>query len=227
MSGERLRVTYPDLAQPSLGSPNEIDDPPPEYSTLPPPSLAGTSDLRDVVHPRTPHTAHALYPPYRAYMPLRPVTPITPVRPIAQTTSGTQDVRSTFTPVPHVFKPSYFMPSISNETAFHFTITGLDERTTNFINSLVELGLAAITIFGTLFTYWWGNRKAKCEMQRQKKIFDEWKAQGDIGENEEFVFTRVSGDGEKEKDGKKGKANKRDSSGSPRSHSREWNLANP
>ena len=39
MSGERVRVTYPDLAQVSR-SPDEPDDPPPEYSTLPPPSVA-------------------------------------------------------------------------------------------------------------------------------------------------------------------------------------------
>ena len=91
------------------------------------------------------------------------------------------------------------MPGILNETAFHFTVTGLDERTTNFVNSLVELGLAAITVFGTLFTYWWGNRKAKREKERQKKVFEEWKAQGIIPENEEFVFTGVDGKGEKER----------------------------
>jgi len=246
MSGERVRVTYPDLAQPREGPPDDLNDPPPDYSTLPPPSLADRSDLRDATLPRTPaapqaapsvspDTHHTRYTPYSGhphYTPLRPPTLVTPITPGAPVIPATPDARSAFTPAPHIFKPSNLIPSISNETAFYFTVTGLDERTTNFVNSLLELGLAAITVIGTLFTYWWGNRKAKCEArekEKQKNVFEEWKEWGIIPENDVFVFSVVDGNGEKEKDGKKGEKNWRDLPGlivPPRLHARDWNLAN-
>jgi hypothetical protein len=235
MLAERVRVTYPDLTQ------LELDDPPPEYSTLPPPSVADSSDLEDTTLPRTPaassaaprsHT-HIPYRPPWAYIDIRPARPFTPVWPIPQTTTETQDVRSTFIPMSHVFKPSNFMPGFLNETAFHFTVTGLDERMTNLVDSLVELGLAAITVFGTLFTYWWGKRKAKREArekERDKKVLEEWKAKGIMTENEKSMFTEVDDKGAKEK-GKEGKMdeNRRNLFGltiPARLHAREWHLAN-
>ena len=199
------------------------------------------SDLRDETVPRTrpaplaasrvsPDTHHSPHSSSR-YPPIAPTTPVTSSTSIAPG-PATPNANSAFTPVPHVFKPSHLMPSISNETAFIFTVTGLDERTTNFVNSLLELGLAAITVIGTLFTYWWDNRKAKCEArekEKQKKIFEEWKEQGIIPENEAFVFSEVDGKGEKEKDRKRGKKYRRHLPGlivPPRLHARDWNLAN-
>lgn len=182
----RLSVTDPDLPPPyrvnnqdtSSGENTEIDDPPPEYATLPPPS--------DVDH----------YSP--TYIPPPVVNEAPAMQPAENTNTGVRTVRkrpARIKIVPKVIHIPQFVhtedqtPLLVSGGNVTMEVRGMSETTVSVINSIFEVGVATISIVGALFAliFNWRQRRKVERAQRQEEIpFQEWQ-QGVIPANETLV----------------------------------------
>jgi len=212
---QRVRYTYPDLTQQPVQSndnhrPNSpdgggvvYDDPPPDYSTLPPPSIADIDDLYININ----------------------VPSLTGSRRALQNDPGPSRSPVTNAPRPHISsRPNTFNfpPFISveyqpgdNGTQFQLNISGMDKKTGTIVNAIVGLGLAAFTLIGTIATYVVAWRQMKLEEHYANRILDEHKAnEKSMGENNYFV---PHGSGMRKRD-------VRDSFAKGRLHAREWQI---
>lgn len=242
MSPPRVRVTYPDIAPSPFQSSNhrsntaddgerliQNEDPPPEYSTLPPSSVVTDDDnlyAHIYVEPfraaaRAPSQAIPAIPAIPAF----PAIPAIPAIPPRVTVTNPPRTRVTF--LPRVFQIPRLVPfaedepaaaavgRTSNATQIQLSFFGMDENTTSLVNNIVELGITAVALLGTVVTYFFLRRQVKREdreMENQQKLFQEWKEEGSIPEDEAFVFTGTDGKGKKEKY----------SIGGGRLHARHW-----
>jgi hypothetical protein len=206
---QRVRYTYPDLTQPVQSSndhrPNTpyrggiagYDEPPPDYSTLPPPSVVDIDDL--YVNIDVPSLTGSRRPFRNDTGPSR--SPVTnPSRP------------NTFNIPPFIFVEH--QPG-DNGTQFQLNISGMDKTTGTIVNAIVGLGFAVVTLIGTIATYVVAWRQMKQEECHTQRILDEHKAnEKSMGENNYFV---PHGSGIRKRD-------VRDSFGRGRLHARAWQI---
>lgn len=204
----RLSVTYPDLPPPypvnnqdtSSGENTEIDDPPPEYATLPPPS--------DVDH----------YSP--TYIP-PPEAPA--MQPAENADTGVRTVRKRPARIKMVPKVIHVPQFVHTEDQTPVLVPGgnvtmevreMSETTLSVINSIFEVGVAAISIVGALFAliFNWRQKRRVERAQKQEEPFPQWQQQEFIPADETFV---PSGDIQR-------RVRKRVLS--KRSHSRDWQF---
>lgn len=212
---QRVRYTNPDLTQPVQSSNNhpsripdgggvvEPDDSPPDYSTLPPPSVADIDDL--YLNINVPSPTGSRRPSQNDPGPSRPPVTNPPIPPIS-TRPNTFNIPS-FIFVEH--QPG------DNGTQFQLNISGMDKKTGTIVNAIVGLGLAAAALIGTIATYVVAWRQMKQEEHRAKRLLAEHKArEKSMGENNYFV---PHGSGMRKRD-------VRDSFGRGRLHAREWQI---
>lgn len=206
----RLSVTYPDLPPPypvnnqdtSSGENTEIDDPPPEYATLPPPS--------NVDH----------YSP--TYIPPPVVNEGPAMQQVENANTGVGTVRKRPARIKMVPKVIHVPQFVHTEDQTPVLVPGgnvtlevreMSETTLSVINSIFEVGVATITIVGALFALIFNWRqKRKVERAQKQEAFPGGQKQRVIPTDETFVPCR-----EVQRRVRKRVLSKR-------SHSRDWQF---
>jgi len=206
----RLSVIYPDLPLPPPFPVNnqdassientEIDDLPPEYSTLPPPSEV--DDYRPTYIP-----------------PLVNEAPADPLQ-AENTNSGVRTVRKRPARIKMVPKEILVPQFVYNEDQTPVllpagNVATVSETTVSVINSVFEVGVATISIIGALFALifnWRQQRRMERAQKQEQERFEEWQRQGVIPAAETFMPSEEVGK----------RIRKRESF--KRSHTRHWQI---
>jgi len=203
----RITVTYPDLPPPypvnngdSSGQETEFDELPPEYATLPPPSMVDSPTT--VIPPPLAHDPPVVRPA---------AAPDTPVKTVRKRPARIKMVPK----VIHV--PQFVYTEEETQVSgragnITMEVREISQHTVSVINSVFELGVATISIVGAIFALmfnWRQKRRVERERKEEQTRFEEWRQQGLVPANETFVPSQI-------RSRKRGWVK--------RTHSREWQI---
>jgi hypothetical protein len=180
----RISVTYPDLPPPypvnngdDSGQDTGLDDPPPEYATLPPPSV--------VDYPAT------VIPPPPANDPpaIQPAAPDASVKTVRKKPARIKMVPKVIHVPQFVYteEETHISGRAGNVT---MEVREMSQQTVSVINSVFEVGVATISIVGALFALifnWRQKRRGERQRREEQTRFEEWRQQGHIPADENFV----------------------------------------